>query len=245
MVGEIRPGAGPYRAGFAFGEGFQKYRAAELVGVGWPSNQQAHRVRLAAGVPGTGPWFSFRFKGLEAACEEAARLVVGLRGKVDAVLGEVPCSECGGSRLADVASAVTLWGRPLEVWCRMPLGRLRDELERVDLAEADRKIAAEEDWVRYGVSARRKRNQKRLRDLGTLRQNRVENRRVVGSVKLTLPEEEEVTSKLVIEARKVTSFLEANGVRSEPAQGGGQTRSTADIAAAARASIYPVVCTVQ
>ncbi|MFM8890318.1 MAG: excinuclease ABC subunit A, partial [Planctomycetia bacterium] len=40
--------------------------------------------------------FSFQFKGLEAACEEAARLVVGLRGKVDAVMGEVPCSECGG-----------------------------------------------------------------------------------------------------------------------------------------------------
>jgi hypothetical protein len=49
----------------------------------------------------------------------------------------------------------------------------------------------------------------------------------------------------VVEARKVTAFLEANGVRSEPAPGAGQTRSTADIAAAARASIYPVVCTVQ
>ncbi len=95
------------------------------------------------GSPGTGPWFSFRFKGLEASCEEAARLVVGLRGKVDAVLGEVPCSECGGSRLADVASAVTLWGRPLDVWCRMPLGRLQEELDRVELPAADRKIAAD------------------------------------------------------------------------------------------------------
>ena len=47
------------------------------------------------GVPGSGPWFAFQFKGLEAACEEAARLVVGLRGKVDAVMDEVPCSECG------------------------------------------------------------------------------------------------------------------------------------------------------
>ena len=90
-----------------------------------------------------GPWFSFRFKGLEQACEEAARLVVGLRGRVDAVLGEVPCSECGGSRLADVASAVTLWGRPLDVWCRMPLGRLKGELEGITLAEGDRKIAGD------------------------------------------------------------------------------------------------------
>ena len=89
------------------------------------------------------PWFSFRFKGLEAACEEAARLVVGLRGKVDAVMDEVPCSECGGSRLADVASAVTLWGRTLDVWGRMPLGRLRQELATITLSDADRKIAGD------------------------------------------------------------------------------------------------------
>ena len=95
------------------------------------------------GVPGAGPWFAFQFKGLEAACEEAARLVVGLRGRVDAVMGEVPCGDCGGSRLADVASAVTLWGRPLDVWCRMPLGRLEQELAAVTLSPAERKIAGD------------------------------------------------------------------------------------------------------
>jgi excinuclease ABC subunit A len=87
--------------------------------------------------------FSYQFKGLEAACEEAARLVVGLRGKVDAVMGEVPCSECGGSRLADVASAVTLWSRTLDVWCRMPLGRLQQELATVTIGEAEKKIAGD------------------------------------------------------------------------------------------------------
>ena len=107
-------------------------------------------VPRPAGVPGRGPWFSFQFKGLENACEEAARLVASLRGKVDAVMDEVPCSECGGSRLADVASAVTLWGRPLDVWCRMPLGRLRDELARVTLSAADAKIAG--DLLRELVS---------------------------------------------------------------------------------------------
>jgi excinuclease ABC subunit A len=98
----------------------------------------------------SGPWFSFQFKGLENACEEAARMVTALRGKVDAVMDEVPCSECGGSRLADVASAVTLWGRTLDVWCRMPLGRLRDELARVSLSAADAKIAG--DLLRELVS---------------------------------------------------------------------------------------------
>jgi excinuclease ABC subunit A len=89
------------------------------------------------------PRFAFHFKGLEAACEEAARLVVALRGKVDAVMDEVPCSECGGSRLADVASAVTLWGRTLDVWCRMPLGRLQQELAAVTLADDEKKIAGD------------------------------------------------------------------------------------------------------
>jgi excinuclease ABC subunit A len=101
-------------------------------------------------VRGSRPWFSFQFKGLENACEEAARLVVGLRGKVDAVMDEVPCSECGGSRLADVASAVTLWGRTLDVWCRMPLGRLLRELSAVTLVDADAKIAG--DLLRELVS---------------------------------------------------------------------------------------------
>jgi len=87
--------------------------------------------------------FAFQFKGLEAACEEAARLVAALRGKVDAVMDEVPCSECGGSRLADVASAVTLWGRSLDVWGRMPLGRLQRELAAIALADDERKIAGD------------------------------------------------------------------------------------------------------
>jgi excinuclease ABC subunit A len=100
-------------------------------------------VARPKGVPGSGPWFAFQFKGLEAACEEAARLVTALRPKVDAVMDEVPCSECGGSRLADVASAVTLWGRSLDVWGRMPLGRLAQELAAVRLDDTERKIAGD------------------------------------------------------------------------------------------------------
>jgi excinuclease ABC subunit A len=100
-------------------------------------------VERPKGVPGSGPWFAFQFKGLEAACEEAARLVAALRPKVDAVMDEVPCSECGGSRLADVASAVTLWGRTLDVWGRMPLGRLAQELATVRLDDTERKIAGD------------------------------------------------------------------------------------------------------
>jgi excinuclease ABC subunit A len=87
--------------------------------------------------------FSFQFKGLENACEEAARLVVGLRRRVDDVMDEVPCSECGGSRLADVASAVILWGRTLDVWGRMPLARLQQALAAVTLSSDEKKIAGD------------------------------------------------------------------------------------------------------
>jgi excinuclease ABC subunit A len=80
---------------------------------------------------------------METACEEAARLVVALRGRVDAVMGEVPCSECGGSRLEEVATAVTLFGRTLDVWCRMPLGRLAEELAAISLTEQERAIATD------------------------------------------------------------------------------------------------------
>jgi excinuclease ABC subunit A len=108
-----------------------------------PEEAQGRKPRGSASRRTAQPWFSFQFKGLEAACEEAARLVVALRSKVDAVMDEVPCSECGGSRLADVASAVTLWGRALDVWGRMPLGRLHQELAAVTLDDADRKIAGD------------------------------------------------------------------------------------------------------
>ena len=100
-------------------------------------------VKRPRGVPGSGSWFAFQFKGLEAACEEAARLVAGLRSKIDAVMGAVPCSECGGTRLADVASAVTLWGRSLDVWGRLPLGRLHQQLQAVVLSDAEKKIACD------------------------------------------------------------------------------------------------------
>ena len=48
----------------------------------------------------------------------------------------------------------------------------RDEVleqEETERHKLGRKIAMEEDWLRYGVTARRKRNQKRLADLHALR----------------------------------------------------------------------------
>jgi ATP-binding cassette subfamily F protein uup len=47
-----------------------------------------------------------------------------------------------------------------------------------------RKIAMEEDWLRYGVTARRTRNQRRLAELHALRRKRREQRATQGTVRL-------------------------------------------------------------
>ncbi|HEX3851945.1 MAG TPA: ABC-F family ATP-binding cassette domain-containing protein, partial [Polyangiaceae bacterium] len=83
----------------------------------------------------------------------------------------------------------------------------RDEVleqEEIERHKLNRKIAMEEDWVRYGVSGRRKRNVKRMADLGTLRSERREALRVTGSVTFTATESEGAKSARVIDAKKVS-----------------------------------------
>jgi len=82
----------------------------------------------------------------------------------------------------------------------------RDEVlaqEEIERHKLDRKIAMEEDWVRYGVSGRRKRNQGRLTRLGELRQGRREQLRVTGQVNLMASMGEEGGTR-VIEAKKIS-----------------------------------------
>ncbi|HVQ11640.1 MAG TPA: ATP-binding cassette domain-containing protein [Methyloceanibacter sp.] len=77
-----------------------------------------------------------------------------------------------------------------------------EELERHKLG---RRIVQEEHWLRYGVSARRKRNQRRLESLLTMRGERRQALagRTTGNVKLTVQEAQEA-GRLVIEAKAVT-----------------------------------------
>jgi ATP-binding cassette subfamily F protein uup len=77
------------------------------------------------------------------------------------------------------------------------------EQEEIERQKLDRKIAMEEDWVRYGVSARRKRNVKRLSLLHGMRQGRREQLRVTGQVKLDAAEAEEGGTR-VIDAKKIS-----------------------------------------
>jgi ATP-binding cassette subfamily F protein uup len=85
----------------------------------------------------------------------------------------------------------------------------QEEIERHKL---NRTIAREEDWVRYGVSGRRKRNQGRLAKLGDMRARRREQLRVTGNVTLVASEAEEGSTR-VIEAKKISkSYGETNVV---------------------------------
>ncbi|MBV1838828.1 ABC-F family ATP-binding cassette domain-containing protein [Acetobacter estunensis] len=58
------------------------------------------------------------------------------------------------------------------------------EQEERDAHKLDRQIAREEDWMRYGVTARRKRNVRRVAELAALRANRRDAVRPQGNVTL-------------------------------------------------------------
>ncbi len=73
------------------------------------------------------------------------------------------------------------------------------EQEESEQHKLGRKIAMEEDWLRYGVTARRTRNQRRLAELHALRRQRREHRRAAGSVRLDAAQAE-MSGRLVAEA---------------------------------------------
>jgi ATP-binding cassette subfamily F protein uup len=81
----------------------------------------------------------------------------------------------------------------------------RDEVlaeEERDLHKLGRKIVAEEHWLRYGVSGRRKRNVRRLATLQDLRQARRTHRGPEGRVAMAASEAD-ASGALVIEAREI------------------------------------------
>ena len=81
----------------------------------------------------------------------------------------------------------------------------RDQLlaeEEREQHKLDRKIAAEEDWMRYGVTARRKRNMRRVGELQALRQQRRDYRGTAGAASITASAAGQ-SGVLVIEADKI------------------------------------------
>jgi len=79
--------------------------------------------------------------------------------------------------------------------------------EERDRHKLDRKIAAEEDWLRYGVTARRKRNVRRLADLQAMRQARRDYRGVQGRASFSAAEADK-SGNLVIEAKNISKAFD-------------------------------------
>jgi excinuclease ABC subunit A len=89
------------------------------------------------------PPFRFQYKGLYPALEEASRLSPRLRGRLEHLVDEIECSQCGGSRLRDDSAAVRFQGRTIDEYCRLPLGELLPTVDKWKLPAAQKKIAGE------------------------------------------------------------------------------------------------------
>jgi ABC transport system ATP-binding/permease protein len=82
----------------------------------------------------------------------------------------------------------------------------RDEVltqEEREQHKLDRKIVEEEHWLRYGVTARRKRNMRRVAALQAMREARRDYRATTGKVTLTASEADK-SGALVIEAKRIS-----------------------------------------
>lgn len=82
----------------------------------------------------------------------------------------------------------------------------RDELfdqEERDQQKLAQQIKREEHWMRYGVTARRKRNMRRVRELADLRDKARSHRGPQGTAKLAATEGE-TSGKLVVEAKSIS-----------------------------------------
>jgi len=91
----------------------------------------------------------------------------------------------------------------------------RDEVlaeEEREQHKLDRKLVAEADWLRYGVTARRKRNVRRLEALYALREARRQHRGPAGAVVMTVAEAQR-SGTLAIEAEGIGKTYDRPVVR--------------------------------
>ena len=87
------------------------------------------------------------------------------------------------------------------------------EEEEREQHKLGRQIVREEHWLRYGVTARRKRNMRRLGELQTIRQRFRSHRGAEGVAKMAASDAEQ-SGKLVVEARNISkSFGELSVVK--------------------------------
>ncbi|PRD43911.1 elongation factor 3 [Phyllobacterium phragmitis] len=88
--------------------------------------------------------------------------------------------------------------------------KILEEEER-DLHKLGRQIVREEHWLRYGVTARRKRNMRRLGELHSMRNEFRTHRRAQGSAVLAASDARE-SGKLVIEAKGLSKSYDGRAL---------------------------------
>jgi ATP-binding cassette subfamily F protein uup len=121
-------------------------------------------------------------------------------------------------RFLQTLSRVTVWldrgvTRRLEIGFK-DFETRRDEIlaeEEREQHKLDRKIVAEEHWVRYGVTARRKRNMRRMGELQALRQQRNDYRGSVGKANISVAEADK-SGALVIEAKNISKSYDGRPI---------------------------------
>jgi excinuclease ABC subunit A len=89
------------------------------------------------------PEFSFRYKGLFPAIEEAARVSFVYRFKLQGMVDDVPCAACMGARLRDDSAAVRFRDFTLDQVSQWPLGRSHQFFKSLKLSADERHIAGD------------------------------------------------------------------------------------------------------
>ncbi len=77
------------------------------------------------------------------------------------------------------------------------------EVEAVENALYDKKLAQEEVWIRKGIKARRTRNEGRVRELKKLREGRSQRKERIGTVRMQL-QDAQLSGRLVVEAKAIS-----------------------------------------
>ncbi|NBO92040.1 MAG: excinuclease ABC subunit UvrA [Planctomycetia bacterium] len=118
--------------------------------------QQLDGVHQRAILQGTGDdWIAlddvsgikFQYKGIFPAVDEATRVSMAYRQRLDQLVTEVPCSTCHGSRLKPEASAARLplseVGLTMQQLCALPLADTLHQFEKFTPTPTQQKIAGE------------------------------------------------------------------------------------------------------
>ncbi|UDG79885.1 ABC transporter ATP-binding protein [Candidatus Steffania adelgidicola] len=96
------------------------------------------------------------------------------------------------------------------------LERKEDELrvQKIRNSEFDCKLAQEEAWIRHGIKARRRRNERRVLELKVLRKKRFERREVLGIAKMQV-EEGGRSGKSIFQLKDISYSIEGKRLISQ------------------------------